>query len=234
MCWESDGSLRHVSLSRQGKRNHSATPSSSKSDSQIQPNHALDLLPLNRESDQGLQLQNAPFQDLRKSVTSTQASSPWLPHLFPPDPMEMVPLPTSMADFNSKGIGFQENIFNSSIPHRDSDNSSLLSVSRHSPSSTYPIPESDMSSISYGLPWSSAYVTSAYGTPERSSHEQSRHQSTEDDTTWPMQLTEASEAALPPGISKTVLTMENLDVDTRRELLELLCRRKIVTRIEIV
>lgn len=54
------------------------------------------------------------------------------------------------------------------------------------------------------------------------------------ETTTPSSSHEIPPVNTPAERGKTVLTLENLDPETRSEVLDWLCRRKIVTRIEIV
>jgi len=54
------------------------------------------------------------------------------------------------------------------------------------------------------------------------------------ETTTPSSLNEIRSVNTPAERGKTVLTLENLDPETRSEVLDWLCRRKIVTTIEIV
>lgn len=218
------------------------------SDNHIQPKQSLDLVPFDNDSDTELPSQSASFHNSGASSINTQpAHSHWISQFFPTDPIEALHFPAPSGDHDTNGIQFPENTLTGTNPHHDSDNKSQISKSRHSPSSLYQLPDSAMTCDSYDMSWSSTNVTPALETAERSSFIQDPLQSASDGTVWRMHTTKRSGAARPlpadevsssmmklPEAGKTVLTLENLDSETRLELVDLLCKRKIVTRIEIV
>ena len=141
-------------------------------------------------------------------------------------------------------LGYHEDMFPDMNIHHEIDTNIMPDESGASSSSLYAFPDSVMSSDMYDVLWSSTDHSPALS--ESPARMQDAHLSANDTKTWSTPRSDTVEGARPssPGddtstmtpdmTGKTVLTLENLDPDTRAEIVDLLCKRKIITRIEML
>ena len=181
------------------------------------------------------------------SSNRQNAITSWMSQEFPADLMEVLTaqaFPTSLGEHESKNNQGQDNLFTNMDLLHESDNNCLILNSTNSSTLLYPFSDSALTSDVYDTLWSSTNLSPALS--EGVSLMQDSYQSESDANAWSTRTKEGSEGAKSSStaeipstmkltkMGKTVLTLENLDSETRRELLDLLCKRKIITTIEIV
>ena len=181
------------------------------------------------------QHQDTPPQRLRtSSINRRDAATSWMSQDFQTE---------SLMGMASQGsalpLGHHEDMFPDMNIHHETDNNIMLHYSDASSSSFYAFPDSVMSSDMYDVLWSSTDHSPALS--ESLSRMQDARPSANDEETWSTPRSDIVEATRPssPGddsstmtpdkTGMTVLTLENLDPDTRAEIVDLLCKRKIVT-----
>lgn len=244
----------YVSLSRQEKRKHSRQSSSSvilqvkeKNDIHAECDPMLDLISTGQDSGTEQQNQNGSIPDLStSSIDEPNAITSWMSQ-FQADSMKILPspaFPTSLGQYDSRNTRAHDKSLTGMELHHESDNNSLVPNSTNSSNSLYPFLDSALNSDMYDTTWSSTNLSPALS--ESLSLMQDHHERGKDSDGWLALTTECPEAAKAcpttevPSTTKltktgkTVLTLENLDSETRGEIVDLLCKRKIVTTIEIV
>lgn len=186
------------------------------------------------------QHQDTPSHRLRKSsINEMDATASWMAQDFQTESLKAM-----ASQASALPLGHHEDMFPELNIHEETDNNIMLDNSGASYSSLYAFPDSVMSSNMYDVLWSStghspalsespsrmqddplsAYGTKTWSTPRSDIVE----------AAWPSPPCDDTSTMTPDTTGKTVLTLENLDPDTRAEIVDLLCKRKIVTRIEIL
>ena len=158
---------------------------------------------------------------------------------FQPDSLEAL---TSHAFGLSAGQ--HEDLFPGLNLHNERDHRGMLLHPAPSSNSLYPFPDSTMTSDMYEVLWSSTDHSPTLS--DGMSRMQDAQQQANEASSWPTPKSDGPEGArlsptsdslsttTPDKMGKTVLTLENLDSDTRAEVVDLLCKRKIVTTIEMM
>ncbi len=186
------------------------------------------------------QQRGTPSQRLRtSSINKEDATTSWTSQDFQPESLEAM----AAQDFALK-LGRHEDLFPDINIHRETDNNNMLHNSGASSSSLYAFPDPLMSSDMYDVLWPSTDHSPALS--ESLSLMQDARLSASDTNTWSTPRSDIVEGArpsppcddtstmTPDRIGKTILTLENLDSDTRAEVVDLLCKRRIVTKIEML
>lgn len=141
-------------------------------------------------------------------------------------------------------LGHHEDLFPDMDIHDETDDNNMLHNPGANSSSLYAFPDSVISSDMYDVLWSSTDHSPALS--GSLSLMQDARLLMNDTNTWSTPRSDIAQGARPSSPSdntptmtldktgRTVLTLENLDPDTRAEVVDLLCKRKIVTKIEIL
>ena len=192
-------------------------------------------------SDVEQQQQDMPSQRLRHKtyINKEDGTTSWTSQDFEAESMEAM-----LSQGFALPAGHHEDPFPDMDIHHETDDNNMLHNPGVSSSSLYAFPDSVMSSDMFDVLWSSTEHspalsgslplmqdallsvndTNTWSTPRSDIVQRARPSSPSDDTS----------TMTPDKTGRTVLTLENLDPDTRAEVVDLLCKRKIVTKIEIL
>ena len=199
---------------------------------QAEPEQIRNLIPTNPKI--GIGQHDSFIQDTSMTAIDDQDIITWISqgiHASPLETLDPLSFPGALTQYGSNFAQGHDNLFSSMNLETDK-----------------PIGSSDSSSSLYNLsntrancdPW----MTSSPITPNALSpvddHRQSPSvleelatQTDVTETATPSSSNEISSLSTTAEGSRTVLTLQNLDSETRSEVLDLLFRRKIVTTIEI-
>ena len=238
---------RYVSLSRKEKKKLSRNSSVSATTHGKQSTNIhtesepmFDPTSTSRGSGAEQQHQGTPSQCLGiSSINEMDATTSWMPQDFHTGSLEAI-----ASQGFALQLGHYDDMFPELNSHDETDNNIMFHNSGASPSSLYAFQDSVISSDMYDVLWSSTDHSPALS--DSLSLMQDAPLSANDTNTCSVRRSDIVEAARPsspcddtsmmtpdkPG--KTVLTLENLDSNTRGEIVDLLCKRKIVTKIEML
>ena len=238
---------RYVSLSRKEKKKLPRTSSFSATTHGKQSTNihtesepTFDPTSTGRGSGAEQQHQGTPSQRLGiSSINGMDATTSWMSQDFQTGSLEAI-----ASQGFALQLGHHDDMFPDMNSHDETDNNIMLHNSGASSSSLYAFQDSVMASDMYDVLWSSTENSPALS--DSLSLMQDARLSADDTNTLSTLKSDIVEGARPsspcddtstmtpdkPG--KTVLTLENLDPDTRAEIVDLLCKRKIVTKIEML
>ncbi|MCJ1385153.1 hypothetical protein MMC17_008272 [Xylographa soralifera] len=254
-----DLSNRYVSLTRQHRRKRPRSSSVTAATQEGQKTYRdAETERLNHQSiqDSHPQQQSSSVQTLKSSPGDNQSLvTSWMSHGLNADTMEGLATATfHTATVQSDGretLAYDGLFDNMGLNHKCDDNS-LIFTSNHSSTSLFPFTESTLLTSelfdTHGTLMEISPVKLDAVIPRKD-----HHQSGFDLDTWPTltdrspesPATPSQEATTTPSSAgvpstqtlskrgKTILTLENLDPETRGEIVDLLCKRKIITTIEI-
>lgn len=247
-----DLSNRYVSLARQQKKKQPRPSTTSSTTMHSQDNHAQaeseqmhDLIPTSPENGKK---QHDPFlQTISTTSMDDQAITSWISQGARADPMEVLDpqlFPGALGQYGPRIPQAHDDLFTTMNPYsnNESDKTRSVLMSPNSSSSLFPFPNATMSFDS----WMNLSPTTTSRALSSTNDRQQQPpagglegQATLTDANVTEAVTPSSsngiQSVVAPGErGKTVLTLENLDPDTRSDVLDLLFRRKIVTTIAIV
>lgn len=196
-----------------------------------------DLISTSPES--GLKHHDSFLHNMTTTSIDDQAINSWIAQGTQADHMEVLDSQSysgALGHYGSQMTPGQDDLFATMNPYHESDRPRSALMSPKSSTSLFPFPNTTMSYDSWmNLTPTTLNALSSMNDcqqpPDGLEGQASLHEVTE--TATPTSSNEVPLVMTPPKRGKTVLTLENLDSDTRSEVLDLLFRRKIVTTIEI-
>ena len=215
---------------------------------QAEADQTHDQTPTGPES--SMKLHNSLIKDIGTIVIDNQAITEWISQDFRADHMEFLAsqsFPASFGQLEAKDTYDREDLWSSLNIHESSSNNTNNSrpvlAWHNSSSSLHSFLDFTMTSDTYDAPgsWTNPNPTTSdalslvHDGPQPAcnlDHQRPLMDRTKT-ATWSRSNGIPSTMALTKR-GKTVLKLENLDPETRGDVLDLLCRRKIITKIEIV
>ena len=188
----------------------------------------------------GVQQHDSFIQNALATSIDYETINSWILQGAQADKMEF-PDPQLFAGVHvqheSRNSQEHDDVFTNMNPYNESDSARPVLTSTNSSTSRYPFTNATNNAES----WMNLSPTTSKAFPPMIDRQQPPNdvdgQATLRDmteTTTPSSSNEIPSINTPLERGTTVLTLENLDAETRRECLDWLCRRKIVTKIEII
>ena len=207
--------------------------------SSAEPEQMCGLVPTGPESG-GMKEHNSFTQSNLSTSVDSETINSWISQGTLVDHMEFLDpqlFPEALGQYESQTTQEHDDLFTNMSSYHESDKTRPVLKSPNSSTSLNPFPNATMSVDSWmnlGPPTSKAF--SPMNERQQPPGGFEGHATLADviETTTPSSSKEIPSVNTPAERGKTVLTLENLDPETRSEVLDWLCRRKIVTTIEIV
>lgn len=232
---------RYVSLARQQKKKQSRSSTSSTpihtqdTHAQSEPEPMRDVISTSPESN--MKQHDSYSHNTTTTSIDDQAINSWISQDTEADPMEVLDPQLFQGALGQYGPHIphgHDDLFTTMNPYHESDRSRTDLTSPNSSTSLFPFAMSCDTWMNLS-PTASKALLSMNENQQRPGGPEG--QATLTDVRG--SATPSSSNGMPSGASsgergKTVLTLENLDPETRSEVLDLLFRRKIITTIEIV
>ena len=199
-----------------------------------------DILPTTPES--SIKHHDSFLQGIATTSIDDQAINSWIARGTHGDPMEVLDpqlFQGALGQYGSHITHGHNDMFATMVPYHESDNTTPALTSHNSSASLFPFPNTTINCDT----WMDLSPTTSKNLLSMNDRQQAP-----DGLEGQAIMTDATETAtqsspnsnsipsvnLPAERGKTVLTLENLDPETRSEVLDLLLRRKVITTIEIV
>ncbi len=206
--------------------------------SPAEPEQMCGLVPTSPES--GMKQHDSFIQSILATSIDDETINSWLSQGTQADHMESLDpqlFPGELGQHESQITQEHDNLFTTMNPYHESDKTRPVLTSPNSSTSLYPFSNATMcvdSRMNLSPTTSKAFSLTNDGQQPPGGFEGQATLTDVIETTTPSSSHEIPPVNTPAERGKTVLTLENLDPETRSEVLDWLCRRKIVTTIEIV
>ena len=196
-----------------------------------------DVIPTSPEG--GMKHQESFLQSISTTSIDDQAINSWIAQGAQADPMEVLDpqlFQGALGQYGSHITQSHNDLFTTMAPYHENDETRPVLMSPSSSTSLFPFSNAQMNCDT----WMNLSPTTSKALLSMNDHQQ--QPSGLDGLTTMTDRTETATQSsneiplvnTPAERGKTVLTLENLDPDTRSEVLDLLFRRKVTTTIEIV
>lgn len=206
--------------------------------SPAEPEQMCGLVPTSPES--GMKRHDSFIQSVLTTSIDDETINSWISQGTQADHMEFLDpqlFPGALGQYESQITQEHDDLFTTMNPYHESDKMRPVLTSPNSSTSLYPFSNATICADSWMnlSPTTSKAFSPMNDRPRLPSGLEGQATLTDViETTAPSSSNEIPSVNTPAERGKTVLTLENLDPETRSEVLDWLCRRKIVTTIEIV
>ena len=181
------------------------------------------------------------LQDIvRTTSIDDQAINAWIARDTQSDPMEVLDprlFHGALGQYGSHMTQGHDDMFATMTPYHESDKTRPVLTSPNSSTSLFPFPNTTMSCDTWmDLSHTTSKALLSMNDRQQASdgHEGQATATDLTDSGTQSSPNSVPSMSMPAERGKTVLTLENLDPETRTEVLDLLFRRKVITTIEIV
>lgn len=206
-------------------------------DAQTDPDQMRDVTPTSPEG--GMKHHESFLQHIPTSSIEDQAINSWIAQNTQDSPMDVLDpqlFQGALAQFGSHITQSHNDIFTTMAPYSENDEARRVLMSPSSSTSLFPFSNAPLNCDTWMnlSPTTSKALLSMNDRQQQPAGLDGQATMTDVTETATQSSSELPLVNTPADRGKTVLTLENLDPETRSEVLDLLFRRKVTTTIEIV